>query len=359
MGRAVRGGAGRPVHGGGLCPGAATALPREDSLGRLALIDHLDGWPGRAERKAHAALAETERFGLPRPSGSGVERLVLAAVAIDRDELGQAQALLDMSADAHPAMRDPVLAAGRALTTARLHLARGEPGSALKAVEPQLAAAAVSPWARGQSALVAADAHLAEGRTDAAASLLRDVSDEQPACAVGAARVRLATGRAADAVRLLDRTHPERHAGPAVAVRAALVRAQAADAAGDGVAARRLVVRALAQARRERLRRPFREAGSWIRPHLGSASLHWLTTGWLAPGTGASPQPPPPVVEELSGREHDVLRRLALAMSTEEIAADLYVSVNTVKTHLKSVYRKLSVNRRNEAVRRARELGLL
>ncbi|MDT0396266.1 LuxR C-terminal-related transcriptional regulator [Streptomyces edwardsiae] len=342
-------------------PEAATALPREDSLGRLALIDHLDGWPGRAERKAHAALAETERFGLPRPSGSGVERLVLAAVAIDRDELGQAQALLDMSADAHPAMRDPVLAAGRALTTARLHLARGEPGSALKAVEPQLAAAAVSPWARGQSALVAADAHLAEGRTDTAASLLRDVSDEQPACAVGAARVRLATGRAADAVRLLDRTHPERHAGPAVAVRAALVRAQAADEAGDAVAARRLVVRALAEARRERLRRPFREAGPWIRPHLGSASLHWLTTGWLAPATGATPhtQPPPPVVEELSGREHDVLRRLALAMSTEEIAADLYVSVNTVKTHLKSVYRKLSVNRRNEAVRRARELDLL
>ncbi|WP_371102672.1 response regulator transcription factor, partial [Streptomyces sp. PU_AKi4] len=69
--------------------------------------------------------------------------------------------------------------------------------------------------------------------------------------------------------------------------------------------------------------------------------------------------PPPPVIEELSGRERDVLRRLALTMSTEEIAADLYVSVNTVKTHLKSVYRKLSVNRRNEAVRRARELDLL
>ncbi|NEA85235.1 helix-turn-helix transcriptional regulator, partial [Streptomyces sp. SID14436] len=67
----------------------------------------------------------------------------------------------------------------------------------------------------------------------------------------------------------------------------------------------------------------------------------------------------PPVVEELSGRERDVLRRLALMMSTEEIAADLFVSVNTVKTHLKSVYRKLAVNRRGEAVRRARELGLL
>ncbi|MFE2276916.1 LuxR C-terminal-related transcriptional regulator [Streptomyces sp. NPDC059454] len=340
-------------------PGAATALPREDSLGRLALIDYLDGWLGRAERKAHEALAETERFGLPRPSGSGVERLVLAAVAVDRDELGQARALLDTSVESHPALRDPVLEAGRALTTARLHLARGDPGAALEAVEPEVPADAVSPWARGQAALVAAAAHLAEGHTETAAWLVREVPDEQPACAVGAARVRLATGGADAAVRLLDRVRPEGRAGPAVTVRAALVRAQAADQAGDGVSARGLVMRALAEARRERLRRPFAEAGPWIRRYLGTAPP---SVGRRTPGTGPSPrpyEPPPPVVEELSARERDVLRRLALTMSTEEIAADLYVSVNTVKTHLKSVYRKLSVNRRNEAVRRARELDLL
>jgi LuxR family maltose regulon positive regulatory protein len=45
--------------------------------------------------------------------------------------------------------------------------------------------------------------------------------------------------------------------------------------------------------------------------------------------------------------------------STEEIAADLHVSVNTVKTHLKSIYRKLAVSRRSDAVRRARERRLL
>ncbi|KOT41337.1 LuxR family transcriptional regulator [Streptomyces caelestis] len=340
-------------------PEAATALPREDSLGRLALIDYLDGWLGRAERRAREALAETERFGLPRPSGSGVGRLVLAAVAVDRDELGQAQALLGTSAEAHPALRDPVLEAGRALTTARLHLARGDPGAALEAVEPEVPADAVSPWARGQTALVAAAAHLAEGRTETAAELLREVPDAPPACAVGAARVRLVTDGADAAVRLLDRARPEGRAGPAVTVRATLVRAQAADEAGDGARARRLVARALAEARRERLRRPFTEAGPWIRRYLGTAPP---PAGRRTPGAGPSPrpdEPPPPVVEELSGREREVLRRLALAMSTEEIAADLYVSVNTVKTHLKNVYRKLSVNRRNEAVRRARELGLL
>ncbi|CAM5257072.1 HTH-type transcriptional regulator MalT [Streptomyces alboniger] len=65
------------------------------------------------------------------------------------------------------------------------------------------------------------------------------------------------------------------------------------------------------------------------------------------------------VAERLSARERDVLSRLAQMMTTEEIAGDLYLSVNTVKTHLKSVYRKLAVTRRSAAVRRARELQLL
>ncbi|MCT7356257.1 helix-turn-helix transcriptional regulator, partial [Streptomyces sp. 15-116A] len=129
----------------------------------------------------------------------------------------------------------------------------------------------------------------------------------------------------------------------------------------------RLLARALREARGDRLRRPFIEAEPWIGPHLRSAELHRLAQGWLvdrSPGPGEAQArlphgPLPDPVEELSGRERDVLRRLAQMMSTEEIAADLYVSVNTVKTHLKSVYRKLQVNRRGEAVRRARELKLL
>ncbi|WP_167366046.1 helix-turn-helix domain-containing protein, partial [Streptomyces europaeiscabiei] len=141
-------------------------------------------------------------------------------------------------------------------------------------------------------------------------------------------------------------------------------RAEAAYAAGDSAAVRRLVAQALHDARRERLRRPFAEAGGWLRPVLDTAPLRGLAAGWLTPGppphTGApTPEDLPPVVEELSGRERDVLRRLDRMMSTEEIAADLCVSVNTVKTHLKSVFRKLAVNRRNDAVRRARDLRLL
>jgi LuxR family maltose regulon positive regulatory protein len=46
-------------------------------------------------------------------------------------------------------------------------------------------------------------------------------------------------------------------------------------------------------------------------------------------------------------------------LTTAEIAQEMFVSINTVKTHLKSIYRKLSVARRRDAVRRARELHLL
>jgi LuxR family maltose regulon positive regulatory protein len=55
----------------------------------------------------------------------------------------------------------------------------------------------------------------------------------------------------------------------------------------------------------------------------------------------------------------EVLRYLAEMLSTAEIAAAMFISVNTVRTHIRSILRKLAVSRRNQAVRRARERGLL
>jgi DNA-binding CsgD family transcriptional regulator len=60
----------------------------------------------------------------------------------------------------------------------------------------------------------------------------------------------------------------------------------------------------------------------------------------------------------LSSREREIVRSLASGRTAGEIADDLFISVNTVKSHLKSAYRKLDVTTRNEAVKRARELGL-
>ncbi|MBV2355544.1 LuxR C-terminal-related transcriptional regulator [Streptomyces sp. J2-1] len=352
--------------------GVATALPRQDCLGQLALIEHLEGRPAKAERTATAALAEAERYGLDRPGSGTLARLVLAAVAVDRADLTRARTLLDGTPV--PAAPDPSATACRALVTARLLLARGDHRAAAEAVGTAVAADTPSPWAEVHWALVASAAHLADGRPDSAVKVLDDVPYAAgPAHAAEAARALLAAGDTVRALALAGEPDTGSRAAPGVRIAVALVRAGAALEAGDTATACGLLARALPEARREGLRRPFLEAGPGVRRLLGRPPLHALATGWLLPSAGPPPparvggRPPvggrpeggPPVVEELSGREREVLLGLAQLLSAEEIAAELYVSVNTVKTHLKSVYRKLGVNRRGDAVRRGREQGLL
>jgi DNA-binding CsgD family transcriptional regulator len=62
---------------------------------------------------------------------------------------------------------------------------------------------------------------------------------------------------------------------------------------------------------------------------------------------------------KISERELEVLQRLAAGQSNKQIAQDLDVSPNTVKTHVANLFQKLEVSRRTEAIRRARELGIL
>ncbi|MGH9289484.1 MAG: LuxR C-terminal-related transcriptional regulator, partial [Acidimicrobiales bacterium] len=73
----------------------------------------------------------------------------------------------------------------------------------------------------------------------------------------------------------------------------------------------------------------------------------------------ARTSPAPAYIEPLTERETSVLRHLPTLMSNHEIADVMHVSVNTVKTHLKSLYRKLGVASRREAVLRGRALELL
>ena len=68
---------------------------------------------------------------------------------------------------------------------------------------------------------------------------------------------------------------------------------------------------------------------------------------------------PAVLVQPLTDREREVLGHLDALLPTRQIAAEMFVSVNTVKTHVRAILRKLSAKRRHEAVRRARELGLL
>lgn len=61
----------------------------------------------------------------------------------------------------------------------------------------------------------------------------------------------------------------------------------------------------------------------------------------------------------ISTRELDVLEHVAKGMTNDEIASNLFVSINTVKTHLGNLYVKLDVKRRTQAVEKARSIGLI
>ncbi len=76
---------------------------------------------------------------------------------------------------------------------------------------------------------------------------------------------------------------------------------------------------------------------------------------------GAEPAAPTaqPLIEPLSEREHEVLRLLHSELSGPQIARELMISLNTLRTHTKNIYGKLGVNNRIAALRRAAELGLL
>ena len=81
-----------------------------------------------------------------------------------------------------------------------------------------------------------------------------------------------------------------------------------------------------------------------------------LLRGGPGPSTGQGPLTQP---EELSPSELRVLRYLPTNLTRAEIARELYVSINTVNSHIRTIYSKLGARDRSSAVRRARELRLL
>jgi LuxR family maltose regulon positive regulatory protein len=135
---------------------------------------------------------------------------------------------------------------------------------------------------------------------------------------------------------------------------------------GDQRAASQAAERALALAESDRLVLPFAMTGS--AELLEALPRHQTAHAALLADIldilhGSSPaakeQSSLPPAEELSPGELKVLRYLPTNLSRPEIASELSVSLNTVSTHLRSIYAKLQVRDRSSAVRRARELRLL
>jgi LuxR family maltose regulon positive regulatory protein len=209
------------------------------------------------------------------------------------------------------------------------------------------------------------------GRPGEARAVLAAVDDERAgsgeirdACAV----ICLAEGDPAGALGVLadvlDGTAPV--LGYVTVVEADLLAGLAHRELGDQRAANQAAERALALAEADRLVLPFAMTGS--RELLEAMPRHEtahgaLLTDFLDVLHGSSPaaeaQPPLLDVEELSPGELRVLRYLPTNLSRPEIAGELSVSVNTVSTHVRSIYAKLQVRDRSSAVQRARELRLL
>jgi LuxR family maltose regulon positive regulatory protein len=153
-------------------------------------------------------------------------------------------------------------------------------------------------------------------------------------------------------------------------VQAWLLEATARDALGDLAAARRALERALSLAQPEGLLFPFlldpapglldrhRRTGT-AHATLISAVLNLLAGREPAAPSGPEADRGQGLREPLSQGEIRVLRYLPTKLSAPEIADQLYLSVNTVKTHMRHLYDKLGAHRRHEAVEQARALGLL
>jgi LuxR family maltose regulon positive regulatory protein len=85
----------------------------------------------------------------------------------------------------------------------------------------------------------------------------------------------------------------------------------------------------------------------------------WLERLRRTAGTSSPHVRPPKLIDPLTQRERDVLRFLPSRLTIREIADELFVSVNTLKFHLKVIYRKLGVNSRAEAAELARRMSHL
>ncbi len=350
-----------------------------EPLAVLALVDAVEGHLGRAERGAHRALEHAESLGWGPELLPPAAHTALALVDLGRDDLDRLRDRLRQLRAARLVAADPVTRTLLAVAAAAAMRARGN----LARAEAVLAEAGATLargdcWLADQVVLERARLHLDSRRPDEALSSLGAAHEAaSPEVLLLAARARLDSGDDAEAERLLQQAQHTCPSSGARRVDLLLVRAQRELHRPALVRASHDVERASSLATADTLRRPFYEVAEALRPLvLASPSLAGQL-GWLAGPTSqrravlALPEPRRPaeappvdvesalVVEELTPKEREVLGHLEALLTTQEIADKMFVSVNTVRTHIRNILRKLGVSRRNAAVRRARELGLL
>jgi LuxR family maltose regulon positive regulatory protein len=367
----------------------------------LAFAQAARGRLRAAEATARAALRLPACPGQNRATHRGAAHAALALVDLHRDRPDLARADLAMAAGAAatldlaagaatPPDGDAWLAAAVALIAAQLCLDDGDLAQGyelLRAGRRELAQRPPMPLLERWFAAAEADLRTAHGDTETARRLLAPLSAD-PLLAVPLARAHLRDDDPDGALAALtalrhgvdesaasrggdgSAASPAGEAPLGAQVEADVVGALAARRRGDGRATTRALERALTLAEPEGFRRPFTRAGTATREllveHLDSGTACWSLVNELVAAADDRPVPAAPtspapatLAEPLTERELTILRYLQSILSNTEIAVELSLSVNTVKTHVRNIYRKLDAARRRDAVRRARELHLL
>jgi LuxR family maltose regulon positive regulatory protein len=367
-------------------------LARLTDMGQAQLVagSQLAVWQasrGRLCSAAHTAretLALAERLGLTRLADLGWARIGLAEVHYQRDHLDDAVRLVEESLD--HAYGDPAMLVAGMLVQARVRFAMGHVAEAYESLltaRHEAACATIPGSLRRALSLCESELRLAGGDLGAARRWLGSWSTEEPFpdwVATVEAGLLLAEGKAAAAAAAVAASlaGSDVHSSLTWRVQAALVTALAGRALGDRTRMVHGLDLALEAAEEEGFRRLFRAGGHALRELITAVGPGLSVYRGVIADLAEAPDPsqPPtannsagalyarvprtgPLTEPLTERELTVLRYLQGTLSNVEIASMLYVSVNTVKTHVKNIYRKLDAGQRREAVRRARDLRLL
>jgi LuxR family maltose regulon positive regulatory protein len=344
---------------------------RTECLGRLAHVRALQGDLRRAERVA--GLVPTPVPGVLSP-GAAHAQLARAWIALERADFADARRRLELVASCSGQQQEPWLATSVLLTEARLLIVSGEPDAATRLLVGAAEVGSLtggSGWLADILTIAKAEALLASGESQRAlATLTPAPARAGAAAAVVAAAARRGIGdiRGAQAVLRTVAAHLDREP-LALQIQAWLLESQLEGDQGKHERARVVLDRALRSATAEQMRLPVMRERGWLRgcvdrdPGLQRSHRGFLSTCRIdadeVPRRRATHVTVDDVlVASLTERESQVLDLLAQMYSTEEIATELFVSANTVKTHLKGIFGKLGVNRRVDAVRRGRQLGL-
>jgi LuxR family transcriptional regulator, maltose regulon positive regulatory protein len=341
-------------------------------LAYQAAVDVLQS-AARAAERCRQAIELAERHGWTDDPAAVIAYQNLGAALVWQGRLEEGEPWVQRAERTVRPDAEPAVAVLVRFTRGILELVRGRDGDALAAFQAgkRLAGLLAAPHDLVSTAwpwLLQALVRL--GETERAEQALADLGEQDRNhgdIRTATAALRLAQGdpHAATAALapVLDGSAPA--TSQLVQIQSFLLEAIARDALGDPRAAEHALERALDLAELDGILVMFLlyPAPGLLERHARHRTAHAsLIAEILSMLAGNKPAPPAgaqPLLEPLSDSETRVLRYLPTNLSAREIANELYVSPNTVKTHMHRLYAKLGTHRRGEAVTRARALGLL